>query len=116
MIDGSWTMRAKTDNLFLALVTASSPREARKIARAVLKKKLAACVNIVPGIESHYWWEGKIERGAEVLLVIKTSRRHFGRVAATVRSVHSYSTPEIIALPVTAADARYARWWRVSLA
>lgn len=103
------------ERLLIVLVTAGSLRQGRTIARAILRAKLAACVNIIPRIESHYWWQGKMEHGAEVLLVIKSSRRHFRRLAKAVRSEHSYSTPEIIALPLAVAEERYRRWWRDSL-
>ncbi|MSR65737.1 MAG: divalent-cation tolerance protein CutA [Verrucomicrobiae bacterium] len=113
-------MRAKKESgkrkrLCVVLVTASSRKEARMIAQAVLKAKLAACVNIVPGVESHYWWQGKLETAAEFLLIVKSTRRHFPKLAKLVRARHSYQTPEIIALPVVAADKAYADWWCHSL-
>ncbi len=96
-------------------MTAGSAKEARTIARAVLKAKLAACVNIVPGIESHYWWQGKMERSSEHLLLIKSSRLQFARLTALVKKTHSYQTPEIIAVPLAALETSYAKWWRESL-
>jgi periplasmic divalent cation tolerance protein len=99
----------------VVFVTASSAKEARVIAQAVLKAKLAACVNIVPGIESHYWWRGRLDHAREHLLVIKSARRHFAKLAALVKKTHSYQTPEIIAVPLSASEANYARWWRESL-
>jgi len=105
----------KRNPFCVVLVTASSRKEARVIARAVLKAKLAACVNIVPGVESHYWWQGKLETGRECLLVIKSARRQFRRLSAVVKKAHSYSTPEIIAFPVVESERAYARWWRDSM-
>ena len=99
------------NQLCIVLVAASSRQEARTIAHAVLKAKLAACVNLVPGVESHYWWQGKLDRGAEFLLILKSARRHFPKLAKLVRAHHSYRTPEIIALSVVASDHAYAKWW-----
>ena len=91
-------------------VTAKDRAEGRKIARHLLTKKLAACVNIVNGIESHYRWEGKLEQSKEVLLVIKTSKVLFTKVAQAVKEVHSYQVPEIIALPLVAGEKNYLSW------
>ena len=82
----------------LVFVTASSRKEARKLARGILEKHLAACVNLIPEVESHYWWQGTREQGSEVLLMIKTSAEQFEAVSAAVRANHSYECPEIVAL------------------
>ena len=95
----------------LVLVTASSLDEARRIADALLETHLAACVNIVPGIESHYWWQGKREQGSEVLLLVKTSAEQFEAVAAAVRAHHSYECPEIVALDPREMAPAYRAWW-----
>jgi periplasmic divalent cation tolerance protein len=95
----------------LVLVTASSLDEARVLAAAILAKRLAACVNIVPGIESHYWWQGRLEQGQEVLLLIKTSAEQFDAVAETVRAHHSYQCPEIVALDPREMAPAYRAWW-----
>jgi periplasmic divalent cation tolerance protein len=71
---------------------------------------LAACVQILPGIESVYRWEGKIERQSEVLLLAKTKKWKFDELEREVRALHSYDTPEIIAVPVTAGSAPYLAW------
>jgi periplasmic divalent cation tolerance protein len=94
----------------VGMVTCSSRAEARKIAGAILSKRLAACVNIVGGLESHYWWRGNLERASEHLLLIKTTRARIEAVTNTVKAAHSYQTPEIIFLPVTGGDRRYLRW------
>lgn len=95
----------------LVLVTASSVDEARRIAEALLHPRLAACVNIVPGVESHYWWQGKLEQGSEVLLLIKTSAEQFDAVSAAVRSMHSYECPEIVAIDPREMAPAYRAWW-----
>ena len=97
-------------NAVVGLVTCSSRTEARKVAKAILKKKLAACVNIVGGLESHYWWRGKLETARECLLLIKTTRARVGRVAGAVKAAHSYEVPEVIFLPVVAGERNYLNW------
>ena len=99
----------------LVLVTASSVDEARRIADALLQPRLAACVNIVPGVESHYWWQGTREQGSEVLLMIKTSAEQFEAVSAAVRANHSYECPEIVALDPREMTPAYRAWWENEL-
>ncbi len=94
----------------VGFVTCSSRAEARKIARAILTKKLAACVNIVDGLESHYWWRGKLERARECLLLIKTTRARTRVVMNAVKAAHSYEVPEVIFVPVTEGERRYLTW------
>jgi periplasmic divalent cation tolerance protein len=98
------------------MVTCSSRTEARKVARTILKKKLAACVNIIGGLESHYWWQGKLETARECLLLIKTTRARVSSVASAVKAAHSYEVPEVIFLPVVAGERRYLNWLRSSIA
>jgi len=74
-----------------------------------------ACANIVPGLESHYWWEGKIDHAREWLLVMKTRRNRFRAVERAVKQLHGYQVPEIIALPLVAGQADYLRWIDSSL-
>jgi len=95
----------------LVLISASSVEEARSIADALLQARLAACVNMVPGIESHYWWQGKLEQGSEVLLLVKTSAEQFEAVSAAVRANHSYACPEIVALDPREIAPAYRAWW-----
>jgi periplasmic divalent cation tolerance protein len=97
-------------NAVVGLVTCRSRTEARKVAKAILKKKLAACVNIVGGLESHYWWRGKLETARECLLLIKTRRTRVSSVASAVKAAHSYEVPEVIFLPVVAGERRYLKW------
>ena len=91
-------------------VTAGSRPEARRIARALLERRLVACANIVSGVESHYWWEGKVDHAREWLLVMKTRRNRFRAVEQAVKQLHSYQVPEIIALPITAGHPPYLAW------
>ena len=94
----------------VVLVTASSKEEANKIARGLLEEKLAACVNILAGLESRFWWQGKIDSAQEVLLVIKTRKTLFNKLAKKVKSLHSYTVPEIIALPIISGNKAYLDW------
>ena len=99
----------------VVLVTASSRREAEKVALILLKEKLAACVNIVPKIASRYWWKGRIEKASELLLIIKTQTSLFRRLTARIKKIHSYTVPEIIALPIAQGNPAYLAWIRDSL-
>lgn len=94
----------------LVLSTASSPKEARRLSRLLLQKKLAACINISGRVESHYRWQGKIEKAGEVMLLIKTKPAVFKRLEKTLREHHSYSVPEIIALPIQKGSRKYLAW------
>ena len=91
-------------------ITASGKKEARDIAAAIIKKKLAACVNIIDKIESVYRWKGKVERAKETLLIVKTKVSKMPAIIKAVKSIHSYDLPEIIALPITAGESRYLGW------
>jgi periplasmic divalent cation tolerance protein len=99
----------------VGMVTCASRAEARKIARAILTKKLAACVNIVNGLESHYWWQGKLESARECLLLIKTTRARQRVVMNAVKAAHSYEVPEVIFVPVEAGERNYLNWLRKSV-
>lgn len=92
------------------LITAVSQQEAGKIAQALLRQRKAACVNIVPSINSLFWWEGKIESAQESLLIVKTKRSLFGQVVNIVKEIHSYQVPEIIALPIVDGNQDYLNW------
>jgi periplasmic divalent cation tolerance protein len=102
-------------NGVVGLVTCGSRAEARKVARTILTKKLAACVNVVGGLESHYWWRGKLESARECLLLIKTTRERTRAVAAAVKAAHSYEVPEIIFVPIASGERRYLKWLRASV-
>ena len=101
---------------FIVLVICSTHAEARRIARAVVEAKLAACVNIFPGaIQSIYRWKGKVESARERLLLIKTSRKRLTKLRATVERLHSYDVPEFIALPISTGSPAYLAWLDESL-
>jgi periplasmic divalent cation tolerance protein len=108
-------MMRRTKRHVVVLVTVPKLAIARKLARAVLSEHLAACVNILPGVESHYWWQGKLEHGKELLLVIKTTRKRLAPMAAVVKALHPYDTPEIVVLPLKAGSARYLDWLDASV-
>ena len=97
------------------LITTSNKREAAKIARELLRHKLAACVNIVEGVESLFWWKAKLDKTRESLLLVKTKKSKLPLVMKLVRSLHSYEVPEIIALPILAGEKRYLDWIDASL-
>jgi periplasmic divalent cation tolerance protein len=93
------------------LVTCASRKEAERLAESLVRKRLAACVNIATGsVKSIYRWKGKVETAAEVPIVIKTTRRKFAALEKEIRRLHSYDTPEIIALPIAAGSAPYVKW------
>ena len=100
----------------IVLVTAKDKKEASKIAQSLLEAKLIACANIIDGVESLFWWQGKIDSSKEALLVLKTKKILFKKLSAKVKSLHSYQTPEIIALPIVDGSAEYLNWINSSCA
>jgi periplasmic divalent cation tolerance protein len=98
-----------TDKI-VALSTCASTEEAARLARALVEKRLAACVNVVEGVRSVYRWQDAIEEEPEVLLVIKTSRELFEELKTEIERLHSYEVPEVIALPVVDGAERYLAW------
>ena len=98
----------------VVFMTAANGEEAARLADMLVGAHLAACVQILPEIESVYRWQGKIERQAEVLLLAKTTRGKFEELEREVRALHSYETPEIIAVPVTAGSTPYLEWLKSS--
>ena len=99
----------------VGLVTCSTRSEARKLADAVLSKKLAACVNVLDGVESHYWWRGKREQAKEYLLLIKTIQSNAGGVIKSIKADHSYEVPEVIFLPIVKGESNYLKWIQESV-
>ena len=104
----------RKDDCIVVLVTVGSREEAGRIATTLVGEHLAACVNIVGAIESVYWWEGRVQQDAEVLLIIKTRAALWTALEARVRTLHSYQNPEVIALPITAGSQAYLDWVRDS--
>jgi periplasmic divalent cation tolerance protein len=98
----------------VVLVTCSSEEESLKIARSLVEERLAACVNIISPIRSIYRWEGKIWDEKEWLLIIKTQKQRFEELEKKVISLHSYSAPEIISLPIEEGSSAYLNWIRQS--
>ena len=94
----------------LVLATAPDLQTARKLARAALKARLIACANLVPGIESHYWWQGKMERGTETLLILKTTAKHIAKLQKLIIALHPYDTPEFIVISIVAGHRKYLDW------
>ena len=94
----------------VVLVTTNGPAQGRKIAAALVEKRLAACVNLVSHIRSFYRWEGKIQNNRECLLIIKTARQLFSELRAEVERLHSYQVPEVICLPIVEGAAGYLNW------
>ncbi len=97
------------DNIVI-FITASSKAEARKIAKELVGERLAACVNIIPKMESIYTWKGKLENAFETLLIAKTKAKLFSKVVKAVKSAHSYECPEIIAIPIKKGSKDYLKW------
>jgi len=96
--------------LVVVLSTTPDKKSARKIARILIQKKLAACVSFREGWESVYSWKGKTETSSEVLLLIKTTTAKFKALQQAILKIHPYEVPEILALPVTGVSAAYSRW------
>ena len=94
----------------VVLMTAANREEANQIAELLVSARLAACVQILPEIESVYRWQGEVKREQEILLLAKATRARFDEIESKVRAMHSYETPEIIALPITAASEPYLNW------
>lgn len=99
----------------VVLVTVPSVASARKLARAALTARAAACVNVVPRVESHYWWQGRMESSRELLLVFKTTRERLAALEKSVLANHPYDTPEFVVLPLRGGSAKYLVWLRDSV-
>ena len=97
-------------NVIVILTTCASEEEAVKIANVLVEQRLAACINIVSPVRSIYRWEGKIWDEKEWLLIIKTGRERFEALESKIKSLHSYSVPEIICLPVVEGSLAYLEW------
>ncbi|MGL5930584.1 MAG: divalent-cation tolerance protein CutA [Dermatophilaceae bacterium] len=96
-------------------VTAPDVATAQRIARVLVEERLAACVQVVPGVTSTYRWEGEVETAEEHLLLVKTTAERFDDVRLAVLAEHPYETPEVLAVPLVAVDERYAAWLEESV-
>jgi periplasmic divalent cation tolerance protein len=97
------------EGYWVVLITAPEDR-GEELANLIVERKLGACVNVIPGVRSLYWWKGNIERDREVLIVVKTSASKFPQLLKEVKEAHPYTVPEIIALPVVAGNEDYLKW------
>ena len=107
--ENSSTMKSAA-NFSVVLVRAPDLKTARALAKAALMARLISCANLVQKIESHYWWRGKIESGAEVLLGLKTQKSKLAALEKLVLARHPYDTPEFIVLPLSAGNKKYLDW------
>ncbi|MGA2245232.1 MAG: divalent-cation tolerance protein CutA [Verrucomicrobiota bacterium] len=94
----------------LVLVTAPDLKTARKLARAALRTRLIACANLVPKVESHYWWQGRVESATEVLLLLKSPRGRLKALEQLMLATHPYDTPEFLVLPLESGSQKYLDW------
>jgi periplasmic divalent cation tolerance protein len=94
----------------VVLSNCGSEEEARRVARALVEARFAACVNIVPGIRSIYHWKGSVQEEGEWMLVIKSTRAMFEQLSAQLKKIHSYEVPEVLAIPVVDGDPSYLEW------
>ena len=110
-------MRRKSQKVqpFLLLTTVSSRKEATKLGQVLLRHKRAACVNIIPGVNSLFWWKGSVDRAREFLLLIKTDRRQLSKVEKLIRDHHSYEVPEMIGWPIRWGHKPYLKWLSTSV-
>jgi periplasmic divalent cation tolerance protein len=99
-------------DLVIVYCTCGTPDEALTIAGSLVEARLAACVNVLPPVQSIYRWQGKVETAHEVLLIIKTTQEHFAAVKSRITQLHSYDTPEIISVPVVDGSEKYLAWLR----
>jgi len=94
----------------VVFITTQNVKQARDISLRLIKAKLAACVNIVSGVKSIFWWQGKVDSAKEALLIVKTKKSLLNRLVKTVKKLHSYDVPEIIALPIIGGNKEYLKW------
>ena len=98
------------DRAVFVYTTYPSVVEAESAGRAIVQRRLAACVNILPGMTSHYWWQGALERGEETVMTFKTRASLADKLRVAVKAGHSYTTPSILVLPIEGGDPDYLRW------
>ena len=98
------------NEFIIILITCASPEEAENITETLVSEKLIACGNIVSGVQSIFYWQGKVSKEKESLIIGKSVKTRFSSVVARVKTLHSYTVPEIIALPLVEGSAEYLRW------
>ena len=103
-------MESQPSDPIVVLMTAASVEEATKIGDTLVRSQLAACVQVLPEMQSIYVWKGEVQREREVLLIAKSTRGNFEKLESQVRATHSYETPEIVALPIVAGSGPYLKW------
>jgi periplasmic divalent cation tolerance protein len=94
----------------MVYITTGSPEEAEKIGALLVQKRLAACANIVEGMKSIYWWQGKIDRAQETILIVKTRESLIDQLTEAVLAAHSYDCPCVVALPILGGNPEFIRW------
>ena len=109
-------MLCPAKDVLVVMVTCPNLKVARQLAKAALKDRLVACANLVPRVESWYWWQGRIETAPEVLVLFKTRSNRVKALEQLVVERHPYDTPEFVVMTVNQANARYLAWWRKSVA
>ncbi len=102
--------KIKESAYIVLFTTASNSEEAHKIAKVLLSQRKAACVNIVPGVSSLFWWQDKLDSAQESLLIVKTKASLLNQIVTLVREIHGYEVPEIIALPIIGGNQDYLEW------
>jgi periplasmic divalent cation tolerance protein len=98
------------EQILIVMTNLPNAQAAEAIASTLVEARLAACVNLLPAVQSVYRWQGKVERATEVTLLIKTTQRHYAALEAAIRAAHPYELPEVIALPVTTGLPSYLQW------
>ncbi len=105
----------KETTYVIVMITCSSRKEALKIKKVLLEERKVACINIIPKVESFFWWKGKIDSCSEVLMLAKTRRNVFKEIVTLAKKIHKYEVPEIIALPIVGGNKKYLKWISESL-
>jgi periplasmic divalent cation tolerance protein len=108
-------MPEPTPQARIVLTTAASPEEANRLARILVEERLAACVTLIPGVQSIYRWEGQIQASAEMMLLLKTGPNQLEALEARLHELHSYQTPEFLVLPVESGSSSYLEWLNSNL-
>jgi len=103
-------MKEQNKMHIIILITTKDKKEAEKISKLLIKNRLAACVNIVNGVKSLFWWQGKVDQAKEALLIVKSRKEKFAKIAKLVKANHSYDLPEIIAIPIVSGFKPYLNW------